>query len=82
MASTRVLRDNGAHATIMGSSQSKLEGAQAELGGDVLATRGDVMSLEDLARMRPMLEDAFGTLDILFANAGTEIGVDGDRLEL
>lgn len=74
LAAARTLRDNGARVAILGRSQEKLDRAAAELGGDALAIRGDVASLGDLARMRGALEGAFGTLDILFANAGVAFG--------
>jgi len=74
LAAARLLRDNGARVAIMGSSQDKLDRATAELGGEVLAIRGDVTSLDDLAQMRGKLEGAFGSLDILFANAGVAFG--------
>lgn len=69
-ASARAFRENGARVAIMGKSQAKLDQAQAELGGDVVTICGDVTSLNDLAQTRTKLEGAFGTLDILFANAG------------
>jgi len=74
LAAARMLRDNGARVAITGSSQSKLDRARTELGGDVLAIRGDVAALGDLIRMRNVLEEAFGALDILFANAGVAFG--------
>jgi NAD(P)-dependent dehydrogenase (short-subunit alcohol dehydrogenase family) len=73
-AAARILRDNGARVAIMGKSQDKLDRAQGALGADVLAIRGDASSLDDLAHMRKVLEGAFGTLDILFANAGVAFG--------
>lgn len=74
LAAARMLRANGARVAITGTSQSKLDRTQAELGTDVLAIRGNVASLGDLARMRDGLEEAFGALDILFANAGVAFG--------
>lgn len=74
LAAARLLRDNGAHVAIMGSSQEKLDRAVAELGDDVVALRGDVTSLDDLAKVRDALATAFGGLDILFANAGVAFG--------
>ena len=73
-ATARMLRDNGARIAIMGRSRDKLDRAADELGGDVLAIRGDVASLDDLERMRAALEGTFGSLDILFANAGVAFG--------
>lgn len=74
LATARMLRDNGARVAILGSSQGRLDRAAAELGDDVLAIRGDVASLINLAHMRSVLKGAFGTLDILFANAGVAFG--------
>lgn len=74
LATARLLRDNGARVAIMGSSRAKLERAQSELGSDVLAIRGNVASLDDLALMRGDLKRQFGSLDILFANAGVALG--------
>ncbi|OJY63087.1 MAG: short-chain dehydrogenase [Sphingobium sp. 66-54] len=74
LATARLLRDNGARVAILGSSQEKLDRAVADLGDDIVALRGDVTSLDDLARMREALDTAFGGLDILFANAGVAFG--------
>ncbi|MFU7019310.1 SDR family oxidoreductase [Pseudomonas aeruginosa] len=74
LAAARALRDQGARVAILGRSQDKIDQARSALGGDVLALRGDVASLDDLARIRSELEQAFGTLDILFANAGVAFG--------
>ena len=73
LATARILRNNGALVAIMGTSPDKLAHAVAELGGDTLAIEGDVSSLSDLARMRTALEAAFGSLDIVFANAGVAL---------
>lgn len=70
LATARALQDQGARVAIMSSSQHKLDRARTELGGDVLGIRGDVTSLDDLARMRSEVQSCFGALDILFANAG------------
>lgn len=70
LAAARALHDHGARIAILGRTQDKLDQARAALGDDILTLRGDVASLDDLARMRTELEHTFGTLDILFANAG------------
>lgn len=74
LAAAQMLRENGARVAIMGSSQAKLDRAQATLGGDVRSIRGDVSSLDDLRRLREELEGGFGALDIVFANAGVALG--------
>lgn len=74
LATARMLRENGARVAIMSSNRAKLDRATAELGSDVFAIQGDVAALDDLARMREALEREFGSLDILFANAGVAFG--------
>lgn len=74
LAAARLLLENGARVAIAGRSREKLCGAAAELGGEVLAIQADVTSLDDLRRMRSTLEESFGSLDILFANAGVALG--------
>lgn len=82
LAAARMLRDNGARVAIMGRSRDKLAQAIAELGGDVLAIDGDVSSLSDLARMQAALGATFGSLDIVFANAGVALATPiGDTCE-
>ncbi len=70
LASARMLRDHGARIAILGRTQERLDRAVTELGGEVLAIRGDTRSCDDLSRMRDILQDSFGGLDVLFANAG------------
>ncbi|WP_297443440.1 SDR family oxidoreductase [Acidocella sp.] len=70
LATARLLRAHGARVAIMGRDSARLARAAAELG-DVVTIEGNVASLADLARLRTELENAFGGLDILFANAGT-----------
>ena len=74
LAAARALLDSGARVAITGRSTERLEKAAVELGGDVLPIDADVTSLTDLANMRTKLESAFGSLDIVFANAGVAMG--------
>lgn len=74
LAAARALRDNGARVAIAGRSRERLEEAVAELGGDVLAIEADVTSVDDLRSMKTAVERSFGSLDILFANAGVALG--------
>ncbi|EJC79316.1 LOW QUALITY PROTEIN: dehydrogenase of unknown specificity [Rhizobium leguminosarum bv. trifolii WSM2297] len=73
LAAARQLRDGGAPVAIAGASQEKLDNAVDDLGGGVVAIRADMSSLDDLKRMRTELQDAFGSLDVLFANAGVAL---------
>ncbi|AYG59120.1 SDR family oxidoreductase [Rhizobium jaguaris] len=74
LAAARTLRNHGARVAIAGRSREKLDRAVGELGGDVLAMETDVASLDDLGRMKAEIETSFGSLDILFANAGVALG--------
>ena len=74
LAAARMLRDNGARIAITGRSEEKLALAATELGGDVLPIQADVSSREDLILASGRIKEAFGSLDILFANAGAALG--------
>ncbi|EJB02636.1 dehydrogenase of unknown specificity [Rhizobium leguminosarum bv. trifolii WSM597] len=74
LAAARQLHDGGARVAIAGRSQEKLDNAVDDLGGGIVAIRADMSSLDDLNRMREELQHAFGSLDILFANAGVALG--------
>ncbi len=66
----KVLRDNGARIAVTGRDAAKLEAARKALGGDAIAIRADIRKMDDLDRMQSEIGTSFGTLDILFANAG------------
>ncbi|MBS0240388.1 MAG: SDR family oxidoreductase [Proteobacteria bacterium] len=74
LATARLLRNKGAHVAITGRNREKLDHAASELGDGVVPIQGDVTSIEDLSRLREKLAEKFGTVDILFANAGVAIG--------
>lgn len=84
LASARALRDAGARIAVTGTDAAKLDAARADLGPGALAIRADVTSAGDLARLGREVEASFGTLDILFANAGvafaTPLGGTDDAL--
>lgn len=73
LAAARLLRGNGARVAIAGRSQERLVRARKELGDDIVAIRADISSLGDLKQLSTRLQDAFGSLDILFANAGVAL---------
>jgi NAD(P)-dependent dehydrogenase (short-subunit alcohol dehydrogenase family) len=74
LATARRLCAEGARVAITGTDAAKLEGARAELGADTIAIRTDVRRLEEIKAMAARVGEAFGTLDILFANAGVAYG--------
>ncbi|SCY88504.1 SDR family oxidoreductase [Rhizobium sp. NFACC06-2] len=74
LAAAKMLIENGARVAIAGRSEERLAKAAQEIGGDVLPVVADVTSLSDLAAMRTNIENALGSLDIVFANAGVAMG--------
>lgn len=70
LATAKMLIANGARVAITGTDQAKLTVAKAALGGDTLAIQADIGKLSELERMHDDVQQEFGSLDILFANAG------------
>jgi NAD(P)-dependent dehydrogenase (short-subunit alcohol dehydrogenase family) len=69
-STARLLLAEGARVAITGRDRAKLDAAAAELGAGVLAIQAD---LDDSAAVDSMIKqvgEAFGKLDIVFANAG------------
>jgi len=60
---------DGAQVVITGRNQDALDAALAELGDRAFGIRGDVANLEDLDRLFAQVQEQFGRLDVLFANA-------------
>ena len=61
---------DGAQVIITGRNQEALDAAVAELGDRAIGIRGDVANLEDLDHLFAQIKQAFGRVDVLFANAG------------
>ena len=74
LAAARRLAADGARVAITGADEAKLAAALGDLGPRALAIRADVRSLADLKAMAATLEESFGTIDIVFANAGVAYG--------
>jgi len=60
----------GARVAITGKNPATLEAAQKELGSDVLVIASDAGQVADQKTVADALRKAFGSLDILFINAG------------
>lgn len=60
----------GAYVFITGRRQAELDAAVKDIGSNVVAIRGDVARLDDLARLFAVIKEQKGRLDVLFANAG------------
>jgi len=69
--------DEGAFVFIFGRRQEALDGAVAELGPNARAVQGSISDEADLDRLYAAVKAERGTLDVVFANAGT-----GSPLEL
>ena len=61
---------DGAHVVITGRDQEALDAAVVGLGTRATGIRGDVANLNDLDRLFVQVEEHFGRVDVLFANAG------------
>lgn len=70
LATARLMLAKGARVAITGRDQAKLDGAVAELGGDVLGIQADVNDLSGIEAVVKAISERFETLDVLFANAG------------
>jgi NADP-dependent 3-hydroxy acid dehydrogenase YdfG len=71
-ATARSAVEAGYRVVLAARSEDKLQALAGELGGDehALALRCDVTSWEDQERMVAAALDAFGRVDVTFANAG------------
>jgi NAD(P)-dependent dehydrogenase (short-subunit alcohol dehydrogenase family) len=60
----------GARIAITGRSAAALEAAKSELGGDVITILSDASSVAAQKQVAQSVRDGFGSLDVLFINAG------------
>ncbi|NEO98607.1 MAG: SDR family oxidoreductase [Symploca sp. SIO2E9] len=70
LATAKLFHKEGARLVITGQNQERLNQAAQELGSETLAIRVDVRSLADIETMVSKIESHFGSLDVLFVNAG------------
>ena len=70
LATARAFIEEGATVFITGRRQGALDVAVAELGEAAIGIRSDISLLEDIDRVCQLINDRYGRLDILFANAG------------
>jgi len=70
LATARLLLAQGARVAITGRDRAKLDEAVAELGGGVLGLQADLNAPGAPEEVARRVGEAFGTLDIVFANAG------------
>src|SRR5271155_5222250 len=70
LATAKMLLDGGARVLVTGRSQAGLDSAQKEIGMDAVVVSSDARSLTDIDALASRVKAEFGTLDLLFVNAG------------
>jgi len=70
LATAKMLVDGGARVMVTGRSQAGLDSAQKEIGKDAIVVSSDARSLTDIDALASRAKAEFGTLDLLFVNAG------------
>ncbi|HWQ87917.1 SDR family NAD(P)-dependent oxidoreductase, partial [Brevundimonas sp.] len=71
LAAAKRFIEEGAFVFIFGRRQDALDAAVADLGPNARAVKGSVSDEADLDRLYAAVKAERGTLDIVFANAGT-----------
>ena len=71
LATAQRFANEGAYVFITGRREAELAAAVKQVGTNVTAVRGDVSNLGDLDRLYAQIKQEKGSLDIVFANAGT-----------
>jgi len=70
LATAQLFAREGAHVIITGRRQKDLDAATASIGSKATGIAGDVSNMADLDRLFAAIKSQFGSLDIVFANAG------------
>jgi NAD(P)-dependent dehydrogenase (short-subunit alcohol dehydrogenase family) len=70
LASAKLLLDHGARVLVTGRSKAALDAARKELGKNAIVVESDTASLADIEKLADRAKSEFGTLDLLFVNAG------------
>jgi NAD(P)-dependent dehydrogenase (short-subunit alcohol dehydrogenase family) len=71
LAGAKAFVDEGAHVFISGRRQDALDAAVEQIGRNVTGVRADSADLGDLDRLFETVKAKTGTLDVLWASAGT-----------
>ena len=70
LATAKLFLQEGARVAITGQDAGRVAEAGAILGANAIAIRADVSSASEMAAVAARLKKEFGSLDIIFANAG------------
>jgi NAD(P)-dependent dehydrogenase (short-subunit alcohol dehydrogenase family) len=82
LASAKRFVEEGAYVFITGRRQDVLDEAVQAIGRNVTGVRGDASNLDDLDRLFDTVEREKGSIDVLYASAGTgEAALLGDITE-
>ena len=70
LATAKLLVAQGACVLVTGRAKAALDSAREELGKNAIVIESNAASLADIDRLADRVKSEFGTLDLLFANAG------------
>lgn len=70
LAAAEAFVQEGARVVIFGRDQGTLDDASEKLGDNAFGVRGDVTNDADLDNLYAMTNERFGSVDVLFGNAG------------
>jgi len=70
LATAKLFVAEGARVIVTGRNPVTIKAAQAELGDNAVAVASDATSLSDMDALATLVKETFGTLDVLFVNAG------------
>src|SRR6201996_1072635 len=71
LAGAKLFVDEGAHVFISGRRKEALDDAVELIGRNVTGVQGDAADLDDLDRLFDTVKREKGTIDVLWASAGT-----------
>src|SRR5207247_6345302 len=71
LAGAKLFVDEGAHVFIMGRRKDALDDGVKLIGGNVTGVQGDSADFDDLDRLYDTVRQEKGTIDVLWASAGT-----------
>jgi NAD(P)-dependent dehydrogenase (short-subunit alcohol dehydrogenase family) len=70
LATAKLLLGEGARVLVTGRTTATIEAARIELGANATVLHSDAASLTDIDALAQSVKERFGTLDVLFVNAG------------
>ena len=70
LESAKLFREEGATVVIIGQDPARLQSAASQFGNGVTALRGDVSKPAEIENVIHQINEKFGRIDVLFANAG------------